>query len=279
MEAVNELGVLLNNSGKFKATLQNISAGSNAPTTAIKPLCPTRFLARVAPVEATLKRYDEVLLALDELKGCNPVAYGLLDRLKQGNIVLGMFMATKVFTHLENLNRSLQGRRQTLSGARDAVKRVMEELADMRSDVTFDQLFEEVTSFIDEKDLDPVVLPRKRRPPKRLSGDADPFHHQNAKDHYKVQFFEMIDTAIGQLNSRFFQEGMGTYTLLEELLLNECDDRTALEEYTEMDLRMLKVQIPMFHSQRSCSALADVVDALREMSPEVSRAPIRMLIQ
>jgi len=180
-------------------------------------------------------------------------------------------MATKVFTHLENLNRPLRGRRQTLSGARDAVKRVMEEVADMRSDVTFDQLF--------EKDLDPVVLPRKRRPPKRLSGDADPFHHQNAKDHYKVQFIEMIDTTIAQLNSRFFQEGMGTYTLLEELLLNECDDRTALEEYTEMDLRMLKVQIPMFHSQRSCSALADVVDALREMSPEVSRAPIRMLIQ
>ncbi|KAJ8898146.1 hypothetical protein PR048_003506 [Dryococelus australis] len=114
---VNELGVLVSQSGKLKAELGEISINNGGPSpNQIKPLCPRRWHCRVGPVWCTLVNHSAFLGVLEE-KNCNERATGLLDKFGQGNTCLGMIIAVEIFSHLENLNKAPKRRKQTISGA------------------------------------------------------------------------------------------------------------------------------------------------------------------
>ena len=74
LDVVNELGNLVSRSGKFKSILKDIAISSDSDFNIIRPLCPTRWLARVAPVRALLAQYEIVLDSLDQMKNDNPTA-------------------------------------------------------------------------------------------------------------------------------------------------------------------------------------------------------------
>ncbi|KAJ8879288.1 hypothetical protein PR048_019896 [Dryococelus australis] len=61
LECVNDLGVLVSQSGKLKAGLCKLSINNDGPApNQIKPLCPTRKHCRVGPVRYTLEHYRAV---------------------------------------------------------------------------------------------------------------------------------------------------------------------------------------------------------------------------
>ena len=81
-------------------------------------------------------------------------------------------MALKVFGILEELNRSLQSRYQTVSGMLAAVADCTCNLLALRDDQVFDEMLSATNVIITDLDMIGIELPRQRRPPKRLTGDA-----------------------------------------------------------------------------------------------------------
>jgi len=51
-------------------------------------------------------------------------------------------------------------------------------------------------------DLDSFAVPRKRRPPRRYSGPAEPYQADNAMEYYKLEYYKVIDTVALQLDNR-----------------------------------------------------------------------------
>ena len=91
-------------------------------------------------------------------------------------------------------------------------------------------------------DLDEITAPRQRRPPKRFTGLAEPFHPDSAMQYYRLEYFKVIDTALAEMNSRFNQDGLKMYEQLEQCLLIGTANDTCLQCPGRVQLPMFKMQ-------------------------------------
>lgn len=75
------------------------------------------------------------------------------------------------------------------------------------------------------------VLPRKHKAPKRFEvGSSEGVSPPSAENHYKVIYFEALDTVITCIRSRFHQEGFQMYFKLEQLLINSDIDSRVINQ-------------------------------------------------
>ena len=142
----------------------------------------------------------------------------------------------------------------------------------LRTDKAFNQLLGKVTEMVVEHNLEPVSLPRQRRPPKRLTGAADAYFADTVEVFYRTIFFEVVDTAVNQLGKRFDRShpGLSRYINLEQVLLSGIVDAAICQQYPEFDGMTLAIQLQMFRSSYPAYAsLSDAQQLLQIMVPEV----------
>jgi hypothetical protein len=274
-----ELGVLASRSGKFKHMLSSAATDLTGNFLTIKPLCPTRWLCRRAALQRVLEQYEAVLDGLESISQMQNAsetsikARGLLVQFQEGTTLLGIKIASDIIGILEELNTSLQATNATVSGMLQAVKTVEAQLSQFRSEEKFHQIFTSVNDTITQLDLKPVSLPRQRRPPRRLSGPAVAYEAPTAEIHYRTEYLAFVDTAIGQLQTRFnpHSPGIATYLVLEQILISgqTCSDNGMLKNYPELDTGRLAIQLEMFKMQFKYNTLADAKNILQSMLPEV----------
>jgi hypothetical protein len=277
LQCVNDVGVLYKRSGKFKNIFDIGSANVYETPTTLKPICPTRWLCRYKSICTVLDQYEAVLCSLEEMSGSSKTdtatkAAGLLARFQQGSTVCGLKIASQLFGPLEQLNRSLQSTSITMSGMIEAAETVVAQLQMLRTDEAFNQLLGKVTEMVVEHNLEPVSLPRQRRPPKRLTGAADAYFADTVEVFYRTIFFEVVDTAVNQLGKRFDRShpGLSRYINLEQVLLSGIVDAAICQQYPEFDGMTLAIQLQMFRSSYPAYAsLSDAQQLLQIMVPEV----------
>lgn len=102
-------------------------------------------------------------------------ANGLASQFRKGTTVLGLHIALKILHPLELLNCSLQSRSMTVAGMMTPVNEVVSHLQSLRCQAEFNTLLECVNGVIRDRDLEPISVPRQRRPPARLTGGADAY--------------------------------------------------------------------------------------------------------
>jgi len=275
-QTVHEVGKLFDRSLKFRQAFRE--ASDLQASQSLKPLCPTRWLCRVGPIVRVLDNYGQLLAALeamacttgDAAAKCN----GLLEQFRKGLTVFGLKIAVVVFSPLEQLNRSLQAVDATVSGMLKAVETVALELSAMRSDDNFHTIMTDVQKVIDSHDLDEIKLPRARCPPRRYTGPAEAYAPRSVEEYYRSMFFELVDSAVTQINTRFSTDsektGLKQYLKLEETLLSgEADD--LCHNYPELneDMNSFKVQLNMFRNQFTYSNLAEAQAVLQTMNAAV----------
>jgi hypothetical protein len=228
-------------------------------------------------IQTVLDQYEAVLCSLEEMSGSSKTdtatkAAGLLVRFQQGSTVCGLQMASQLFGLLEQLNRSLQSTSITMSGMIMAAETVNVQLQMQRTDEAFNQLLRKVREMVVEHNLEPLSLPRQRRPPRRLTGAADAYFADTVEVFYRTVFFEFVDTAVNQLGIRFdrSQPGLSRYMSLEQVLLSGTVDTDLCQPYPELDGMILAIQLQMFRSSYpSYTSLSDAQQILQNMVPEV----------
>ena len=149
-------------SGKYKAMFQAICASTesdNPHPTAIKPLCPTRWLCRLPAIQSALDNYPAILQSLNEMAEVGVTetatkANGLLDRFQKGHTLLGLKITAKPVALLEQLNGALQGKSAYVSGMLEDVKISSEHIKAQRSDEAFHEIFTAAKQKCEEYDLD-----------------------------------------------------------------------------------------------------------------------------
>ena len=63
-------------------------------------------------------------------------------------------------------------------------------------------------------DVSLPTLPRKRRAPERFrEGSGGVFFHDDAKQYYRVQYFEALDLVLNFVKKRFYQPCCAIYSL------------------------------------------------------------------
>lgn len=272
LDLVHKLGTLYHQSSKYKTIFKEIAHSEEGSFRTLKPLCPTRWLMRVAAIRAVIGQYEEVLQSLEEMAASGSsdtcrTARGLLERFQKGQVVLGLFLASQVLEHLECLNRSLQSKTATVTGMMAAVDCVRKTFQVKRSDETFHQIYTTVCAKICELDIEPVQMPHIRRPPQRYTGNAPAFRPTSTEEYFRIEFFKLLDAVDVQLAERFDQDSFHTLSKLERVLISgKVED---VSSYPELNHHSLEVQLAMFKLQYPCSTVTEVAETLRNMLPEV----------
>ena len=65
---------------------------------------------------------------------------------------------------------------------------------------SFEDIMREVNARIEQLKLEPLCVPRRKQPPKRLSGPAAAYHPATVSQHYMVEYFKLLDVSIQQLS-------------------------------------------------------------------------------
>ena len=100
--------------------------------------------------------------------------------------------------------------------------------------------------------MEEASLPRRRKTPKRFEcGDGEAYHSSTVEEHYRRQYFEVLDLAVCSITTHFDQPGYTIYTKLENLLLKAAhrdDFSHEIEEVTsvykdDIDVSELSTQL------------------------------------
>ena len=277
---VHELGLLYGHSSKYRAVFREVATSGEGSFTTLKPLCPTRWLCRSPALQSVIDQYEAVLESLYDMSQSSSgeiatKASGMLDRFQEGQTLLLLNMALKVFSILEQLNRSLQSKSVTVSGMIESINAVKGTLSSMRRENTFSDMFSSSLAAASRLQLNDIQLPRGRRPPARYTGAAEAYSAPTAEEHYRTLFYQFIDITNTQLEEQFdtSSSGLSTYLKLESVLLQGqlVPHEELLRGYPEINSTSLSTQLAMFHSQMTYSDVNGAVGVMTAMSADARR--------
>jgi len=158
-----------------------------------------------------------------------------------------------------------------MSGMMAAVETVKDELKTLRTDERFQELLTEVDVMVQQHDIEAVIVPRQRRPPNRLTGDAIAYRGESVQSHFRPAFFTCIDTANNELTQRMSTDttSMSVYLSLEQMLVTGDVDNDVCGRYPELRDQSLSIQLRMFRNTYPVASLSDACDVFKKMVPEV----------
>ena len=142
---VNEVVATCNRSTKLTTILYGIQAEKH-DRASLRPLCPTRVLVRGVALKTILDQHESLDKSLSEYAEANnreptSKARGLLKQINSGEFVLGIMMTLPAINLLENLNRAVQSRSFTISGAEAAMGVAKKGLQALRMKEAFHKIF------------------------------------------------------------------------------------------------------------------------------------------
>jgi hypothetical protein len=116
-----------------------------------------------------------------------------------------------------------------------AVECVRSSLRGRRNDESYLVLYEKATTLIDS--IESIETHSRR-----FAGKA--------VDHYRVELFQVLDGVEVQFGNRFDQDGLNALQKLERALLTGVLNES-LDQYPELNIDSLSVQIPLLHNKYS----------------------------
>jgi len=263
--------------------LTRVAANScDGPVRNLKPLCPTRWLIRVPAIEAALSQYALIIATLQEAEGtCSTEvatrAAGLHRRFADGSTLMCLAMAVDVLSPLECLNKALQSVSMTVAGMLESAKKVKACLLELRTADHFSGILVDTIRQIEDLQLEELHMPRARRPPKRLTGQAEAYSPQSVEEYYRTEYFKMLDVCIQQMSDRMLDcPGLQKYCELEDILLSGSVG-PVIENYPEFhSAQALQAEVSMFRKLPALTTGSQVtlqvcLDAYRTLSADVQR--------
>ena len=122
-------------------------------------------------------------------------ATGFLNSMEKFSTYFGLKLSHIIFAAIKQLAITLQEAVMASSLAEQFISR-------QRTDNAFDSFYSSVVINSKMVTAEPV-LPRQRRPPKRINDGTSPHTFSTPKDYFPKQYFEVLDIIASELNSRF----------------------------------------------------------------------------
>jgi len=132
-------------------------------------------------------------------------ASNLFTRLQNFQFLVILFMLHKIFAHTAILNGALQHNKSHIARALELAAVCSLNLIGMKSDDSFERIYEEAIAFATENDITPPTSSdHSVRRPKRLRPDGDNIMVESEpKKRFKETFYEVIDSLADQIALRF----------------------------------------------------------------------------
>jgi hypothetical protein len=221
-----------------------------------------------------LSNYKAILEALGDAAaefGSNTAtrANSLHSTFSSGKTILGLLAIQPILQCLEAFNRGLQGSSVTVSGMFEMADVTRTGLNSLRNEDRFREIFQSAQNRIDDYDLTPFVLPRRRKIPRKV-GDGSAAHTspETPQDLFRVEFFKVIDSAVMNLDEGFQSTDLDKYNLLASALTTGNLNSSVVDDYPELS-PLLPQELSFFHSKFRGKTVEDFRLLFKGMAPEV----------
>lgn len=129
-------------------------------------------------------------------------------------------------------------------------------------------MFQKAEDMVSLLEIEPIEMPRQRKPKKRYSCEAEQHVPKSAEDFFRAEFYKVLDTVEQQFEERFSQADLATLHKLEMVLLTGQVSEV-VEPYPELEKDSLRVQLSMFLLKHQVKSSGDAARTLRGMPVEV----------
>lgn len=102
-----------------------------------------------------------------------------------------------------------------------------------------------------------------------MSEGIDGHKYISPQEHYRREYFEVIDTAVQGLKNRILEQASMKKQILLEKVLLEKKGYDVVTPYPEINDHSLKTELQLFHLRYKVKCLKDAKDVLVSMAKEV----------
>ena len=156
---------------------------------------------------------------------------GVQSQMKKFEFLFCLKLGFTLFSNCDNLSKSLQGVSVSANEGQELAKMTLKTLKSLRDDQHFQLLWNKVQMEAAKLDIDPPVLPRKRKIPNRFDyGKAPPEFTSSVETYYRKSYFESLDLIISCITDRFENNGDYQIYCRSQSLLIEAAKGSSLEE-------------------------------------------------
>jgi hypothetical protein len=148
---------------------------------------------------------------------------GFAKQLQTFSVYFSLCMLNSVFSRSESLSTVLQSPKLSLSAAKSSIDALYALWTAQRSDDRFRAMWTEICSEASKIGIDQPALPRARKVPRRIDGNATPHTDVSTEDFYRRIFYSTIDTALGCLSSRFQNPAFELVCSLESVVVQSIN--------------------------------------------------------
>ena len=212
----------------------------------ILKLSETRWTVRADCFKRILENYENLMkvwehcLQNDRMQSdLKARVSGVEKQMKSFDFFFGLSMGYRLFSHTDNLSRSLQAEKLSACSSKRIANLVVSVLEGMRNEESFNNLYDAILlkakkhSFISEP-----ITKRKRKNPQYsvvtlldgTSSTEPAYHPITARDHYRCVYYESLDTLTESIKERFRQPSFEAYEKMEEFLLKSIESQDVSEE-------------------------------------------------
>ena len=265
---VSSLYNFLEGSAKRHAKLAEIqhassTGSSNHPAVTLKRLCETRWSSRYRSVHAVFSNYSAILETLTFISEEDTSKSGAdANSLFLNVSTFQFFFYIKVLNSLLEvtnvLSEYLQHEQINMREAKEVADSSILTLEGFRSDEKFNNIWTEVCKAMTDYDLQEPTLGRSHRPPRRIaegssSGDA----FSDAKQSYRVTYYELLDVLVEELKSRFKDQEVSVLISMEHIFVGAYSETEPSEDSlqnivtfyrSDIDERRLRNELKVFYT-------------------------------
>ena len=254
----------------FETLQKQMSPG--APT--LKPLCPTRWTVRTKAIDALLKNYLVLQKELEIVQQGKDEyamkAHGFLTAMEKFRTFFGLKLSYLLFSATEQLSLTFQAVNTSIQQAVSASCLAVSFLERQRTDREFSLFYSNCLS--EAKDLtDDPVMPRQRRPPRRIDDGATPHSFKDPKSLFRKHYFEALDIVIGELKNRFNQtRGMPLAAKLEKMFLDAANGTCNFNHGLPDELKLCGTDVKLDRLLIQLQMLPDLIQTYNKANPTIA---------
>lgn len=253
-------------------------------TYTLKRLSDTRWSCRIdslIALKSTLPAVLKTLEFISENEGTARIASeaeGLLTRVHSFKFVFSLIVFHEFLSYTKTLSDYLQSENMDFLSAAEMTNTVRSVLQSKRDEAKFDSYYalaQEVSTSLNVPDATDPPPPKRRRVSCRIdSAPGTQYHHDSAKDFYRIEFYyEVIDLMISGIDERFDSQVCSLlkhFSVLHPKRLFDIDWMSKLSSLSQfyaddVDGTLVKTEFEVFRGHKevqNCESIQQVLPCL-----------------
>ena len=143
-------------------------------------------------------------------------------------------MGELILGHADNLSKSLQIKTLTAAEGQELANLTIRTLQSIQTESMFNLFWGKVVQLANKLEIDPPILPRHRKKPKRYDDGAVTAFPDTPKEYYRVSYHDALYLVTSCIKYRFEQRDFEIYRKLQDIVIKAARGEDFQNEFSSV---------------------------------------------